>query len=85
MIFREREVIEVWCRVHHSAPNLDGLSLFEYHSYIKMETPIGISEKKWYLKVPGLNYHSTGGMSPVHFEQQVTVRRLDFKQNCKYF
>ena len=41
----EREVVEVQCTVHRSAPNFDDLSLFEYHSYIKMDTPIGISGK----------------------------------------
>ena len=44
-IQREREVVEVWCSQHRSAPIFDDLSLFEYHSYIKMETAIGISGK----------------------------------------
>ena len=45
MIFKEREVVKVWCWAVLAAPNFDDLSLFEYHHYIKMETPIGISGK----------------------------------------
>ena len=45
MIFRVQEVVEVWCGAVLAAPNFDNLSLFEYHHYIKMETPIGISGK----------------------------------------
>ena len=47
MIFKEREVVEVQYTVHRSAPNFDDLSLFEYQSYIKMETPIVISGKSY--------------------------------------
>ena len=45
MIFRVQEVVKVWCWAVLAAPNFDDLSLFEYHRYIKMKTPIGISGK----------------------------------------
>ena len=45
MIFKEREVVEVWCWAVHGALSFGHLSLSEYYSYIEMNAPIGISGK----------------------------------------
>ena len=63
MIFKEREVVEVWCTVHHSAPNFDNLSLKEILidlvAYIKMESVEKVVSKSECPKLfqLGLNYH----------------------------
>ena len=85
MIFKEREVVEVWCWAVHGALNFDDLSLsLNIKAILKWILPLESVEKVvsksecWKLFQLGLNYHTSQGyVIPIQLVKSYYCQQLE--------